>query len=137
MSLSSISTTLRAAVAERDAGRCGYCRLSQVGQVAAFHVDHVEPRSRGGPTSVENLVLQCPHCSLRKSNKVSGTDPDTATHRPLFHPLRQEWAEHFELCADASLRGLTPTGRAIVAALRMNDPIPLTARFHQRRLGLL
>ena len=33
-----------------------------------WHADHVEPHSRGGPTSVANGQLLCPSCNLKKSN---------------------------------------------------------------------
>ena len=40
---------------------------------------------------------------------------------PLFDPRRQSWEEHFGWDHDAThVAGLTPTGRATVAALRLN-----------------
>ena len=128
---------LRALVARRDGGRCRYCGLRQVGQAATFHVDHVVPRSRGGATAINNLVLQCPSCSVRKSNKVDGDDPLTGATVPLFHPLRDQWADHLSVDEDGTCTGLTPTGRATVAALRMNDPLPKTARAFQIMLDLI
>ena len=137
MSLSAIPRRLRAEVADRDAGQCGYCGLRQIGQAATFHVDHIVPRSRGGATSIHNLVLQCPCCSLRKSDKVEAADPETQRRTTLFHPLRDAWADHFAIRPDGSCDGLTPIGRATVDALRMNDPLPRTARAMQVMLGLL
>lgn len=128
MSLSSIPRPLRLLVAERDAGLCRYCGIRQFGQVAVFHVDHVLPRSKGGATTFDNLVLQCPHCSLHKSNKTSAVDPDTGMIAPLFHPLQQAWGEHFEAKNDGTCLGRTPCGRATAKALKMNDSIPKTAR---------
>jgi 5-methylcytosine-specific restriction endonuclease McrA len=136
VSLSAIPPALRVAVQERDRSRCRYCGLRQLGQAATFHVDHVVPRSRGGPTGLANLVLQCPWCSLHKSNKVSGVDPDTGADVPLFHPLENVWPEHFAVNEDATLTGRTPTGRATVAALQMNDPLPRAARALQSMHGL-
>ena len=128
MSLSSIPRALRVAVAERDAGRCRYCGLRQVGQAATFHVDHITPRSRRGKTDLSNLALQCPWCSLHKADKVSGADPETGAVISLFHPLLDDWAEHFELGADGAVSAKTAAGRATIGALRMNDPLPRTAR---------
>lgn len=128
MSLSAIPRPLRAAVAARDLGRCRYCKLHQSGQAAAFHINHSVPRRRGGPTALANLALQCPHCSLRKSDKVDGVDPESGEPAALFQPLRDKWQEHFGLRGNATCVGMTPTGRATVAALRMNDPLPKTAR---------
>ena len=136
MSLSAIPRALRLSVQERDGGRCRYCGLRQLGQAATFHVDHVVPRSRGGPTALANLVLQCPWCSLHKSDKISGTDPDTGDVVPLFHPLENAWPEHFAVRDDATLAGKTPAGRATVAALHMNDPLPRAARTLQAMHGM-
>jgi hypothetical protein len=74
---------------------------------------------------------------LHKSNKVTGVDATTELVVELFHPLRMPWADHFELTDVAECVGLTPFGRATVAALHMNDELPRIARFHQIRLGLL
>jgi len=42
---------------------------------------------------------------------------------PLFHPHRQVWEEHFTWSEDGTeLVGLTPVGRATIAALNMNRP---------------
>ena len=81
MSRSSIPRALRREVQRRDADRCLYCGLLQVGQGATFHVDHVLPRSRGGATSLDNLVLQCPYCSLHKADRTHAKDPIVAEVR--------------------------------------------------------
>lgn len=128
---------MRDLVFMRDGGRCQYCRLAQHGHGATFHIDHVHPRSRGGPTSADNLVLQCPNCSLRKADKIAATDPDTAQSVPLFHPLQQAWDEHFRLQSEGTCVGVTPIGRATVDALQMNATIPRFARACQIMLGLL
>src|SRR6201999_1385800 len=64
--MSDISATLHAEVVLRAGNRCEYCGLSQLGQEAAFHIDHVVPRAEGGPTVASNLALACVSCSLRK-----------------------------------------------------------------------
>lgn len=111
--------------------------MAQVGQGAVFHINHIVPRSKGGSTEEGNLVLQCPYCSLHKSDKVSGPDPVSGEQVDLFHPLTQRWHEHFAMDANGFCRGITPTGRATIEALRMNDPLPRIARAMQVRLGLM
>lgn len=64
--MSDIPAALRDDVVLRAGDRCEYCRLSQAGQEAAFHVDHVVPRVAGGATVLDNLALACVSCSLRK-----------------------------------------------------------------------
>lgn len=137
MSRSSIPPELRAAVFARDGGRCTWCRISQLGHGATFHVDHIRPRSRGGATSIDNLALQCPSCSLHKSDKVEARDPITGELVALFHPLTQAWHDHFRLDQDGACSGLTSVGRASVEALAMNLPIPRFARACQIALGLI
>jgi hypothetical protein len=45
-------------------GRCAYCGdfLSNV-----FHIDHIDPKYRGGKNDVKNLFPACPRCNIRKS----------------------------------------------------------------------
>jgi hypothetical protein len=74
---------------------------------------------------------------LHKSNKTTATDPQTGTTMRLFHPLEQRWTEHFTIDSEGSIIGLSSVGRATSAALRINDPLPRTARAIQLMLGLL
>ena len=137
MSLSAIPKTIRKQVIERDERRCRYCGLAQLGQAAVFHVNHIVPKSRGGLTEEANLALQCPYCSLHKSDKITATDSWNGGTVSLFDPLRQSWDEHFQLNASGVLDGKTPTGRATIEALRMNDALPRIARTVQIALGFL
>src|SRR5689334_23245729 len=93
--MSDISASLREEVVLRAGNRCEYCRLSQVGQEATFHIDHISPRVAGGPTTLENLALACVSCSLRKSAKQTLLDSDTGIEVALFNPRAQVWLEHF------------------------------------------
>lgn len=135
MSLSAIPRILRDEVFRRDGGRCRYCRVLQFGQSAVFHVNHVKPRSKGGPTVAENLVLQCPHCSLRKSDKTQAIDPQTGDSTPLFHPLQHRWDEHFSITSDGTISGKSAIGRATILALGMNELWPKSARALQIAAG--
>lgn len=55
--MSDIPNELRRLVIERAGNRCEYCGLSQIGQEATFHVDHIIPESAGGQTTAENLAM--------------------------------------------------------------------------------
>ena len=88
-----------------------------------FSVEHVEPRSRQGANSLENLAFSCQGCNNHKYTRIEGVDPASGAIVVLFHPRRQLWREHFAWNQDATLvLGLTPTGRATVEALRLNRP---------------
>lgn len=81
------------------------------------------PRSRGGPTSQENLAFSCQGCNNAKYTKVEAVDPVTRERVPLFHPRNQSWEENFTWNEDYTLVvGVTPSGRATVAALDLNRP---------------
>ncbi|KQS17042.1 HNH endonuclease [Frigoribacterium sp. Leaf186] len=54
----------RRGVMRRDAHRCAYCGR------AATTIDHVQPRSRGGADSWENLVACCLKCNNLKSDRT-------------------------------------------------------------------
>jgi hypothetical protein len=99
--------------------RCEYCGLSQAGQEAQFHVDHIHPVADGGATTLENLALACVSCSLRKGARRRAPDPLTGKQAPLFHPRNQSWSDHFQWWG-CRVAGQTPTGRATVDALKMN-----------------
>jgi 5-methylcytosine-specific restriction endonuclease McrA len=51
----------------RDDYTCQYCNLK--GE-RLMTVDHVIPRSRGGPSTWENLVCCCMRCNNRKNNRT-------------------------------------------------------------------
>jgi len=70
----SISGSRRKEIIRRAGNRCEYCQLSQAGQEAAFHIDHIHPVSDGGVTELGNLALACVSCSLRKAAKRHGFD---------------------------------------------------------------
>lgn len=137
MSLSLIPRSIRDLVLARDAGRCTYCGLHQWGQAAVFHIDHILPKSKGGPTAIENLTLQCTHCSLHKSNATHAIDPHSLASVPLFHPIQNHWSDHFQLLASGELTGLTQCGRATIDKLQMNSDLPLAARRLQIQLEIL
>ncbi len=53
----------RRGVFVRDGGRCQYCGDR------AESIDHVVPRSRGGPHTWENVVAACRRCNGRKRDR--------------------------------------------------------------------
>lgn len=129
-----IPANLRRLVIQRAAGRCEYCGLSQQGQEAEFHIDHVVPRASRGETVVENLALACVSCSLHKAARRIAFDPQTNLEVALFHPRQDRWEEHFPW-EDVRLVGLTPTGRATVEALQMNRILILAIRTEEALRG--
>jgi len=107
MTAEHVPATLQRRVCRRAGDRCEYCRLAQAMQEATFHVDHIEPRSAGGPTTLENLALACVSCSLRKGARAVFRDPATGEDSRIFHPRKDEWGAHFDLGVACEILGRT------------------------------
>jgi hypothetical protein len=131
--MTNIPASLRELVIQRAKNRCEYCGISQLGQVATFHIDHIVPVVAGGGTVQENLALACVSCSLRKGARQLVTDPKTGKSVPVFHPRHQQWNEHFAW-NDCQVIGLTVTGRATIQALDLNRAIMIAIRAEEKLL---
>ncbi len=125
---------LKRAVFQRAGGRCEYCGLSQAGQEAQFHVDHIHPLADGGATTLENFALACVSCSLRKGARRTATDPATGKRAALFHPRTQVWSDHFQW-KGCRVGGRTTTGRATVDGLKMNRMLAQAIRAEESLRG--
>jgi len=132
--MAAIPTTLRRLVIQRADDRCEYCGLSQAGQAATFHIDHIIPVVAGGETTADNLALACVSCSLRKAARQRVEDPETGEIVAIFHPRQQSWKDHFRWDG-VQVVGVTATGRATIHALVMNRAIMLAIRAEERLLG--
>lgn len=119
--MQAISRLLRSQVEKRAGHRCEYCQLSNAGQEATFHIDHVVPRIASGPTTIENLALACVSCSLRKGARQTAMDPRSGQILPLFNPRTQRWSDHFRW-DDLRIKARTPIGRVTIQALALNRP---------------
>lgn len=92
--------------------------------------DHIQPQSKGGTTAFENVCLACRSCNEYKSDLTEAKDPLTDKAVPFFNPRTQQWPEYFVWSLDATkVEGITAIGRATVAALRMNNPVIVAARY--------
>jgi hypothetical protein len=129
-----VPASIRRIVTQRAGNRCEYCQLSQAGQEALFHIDHIIPEMDGGLTAPENLALACVSCSLRKGARQTQLDPVTRRLVRLYHPRRQRWTAHFRFDG-FRVTGVTPTGRATVVALNLNRIVMLTIRSEEAFLG--
>ena len=114
----------------RRRNRCGYCLSPGRLILGRLQIEHLVPRAKGGTTEEANLWLSCPLCNNYKGDRTTAIDPETGEIHPLFNPRTQSWPEHFRWSEDGlRIMGLTPTGRATVAALHLaDDPDALTVR---------
>jgi hypothetical protein len=111
-------------VREASRNRCGYCLSPQHLVMGRLELEHIIPVSRGGSSTEENLWLSCSLCNRHKSDRVTAVDPESGELESLFNPREQKWPEHFRWSEDGvRVSGITPVGRATVAALRLDSDI--------------
>ena len=80
--------------------------------------------------------MACFHCNRQKSDKLKAFDEQSLSEVPLFNPRTDSWQEHFIWSTDTlSIIGLTPTGRATVAALAFNRARIINIRAADREIG--
>ncbi len=124
-----IPESLRNRIANADRQRCCYCLTSEANSGIPMTHDHIQPRSKGGETTFENVCLACRSCNEFKADLTEAIDPLIGETVPLFNPRTQKWSDYFAWSLDStSVEGLTPIGRATIVALRMNHPVIVSAR---------
>lgn len=71
----------RNGIYSRDEGLCQYC-LNEVSK-CEFTIDHVRPKSKGGRTEWDNLVLSCKFCNAKKGDKTLLESSMTLNKKPI------------------------------------------------------
>lgn len=74
----------RRAVFARDGHRCQYCGS------AAENIDHVIPRSKGGPHAWDNVVAACRLCNSRKRDRMLEDSGMKLRRKPAV-PRERTW----------------------------------------------
>ncbi len=115
-----MDATTRELFRRRADNRCEYCLLPQAHSELTHHIEHIVAKQHGGGDEVENLALACHRCNLHKGTNLTGVNSLSGQLVSLFHPRRDRWSEHF-LFRGVRIMGITPTGRATVCLLAMND----------------
>ncbi|NOT63345.1 MAG: HNH endonuclease [Acidobacteria bacterium] len=131
-----IPAAIRRAVQAASNGQCAYCRSQPSNSGIPLHFEHILALALGGLNIFANLCLACSPCNLHKGVLTHGLDPLTEMMMPLFHPRQQKWNEHFTWDESGTLIvGLTPTGRATINALQLNNDLLVVARSTWVRAG--
>lgn len=79
----------------RDKMRCQYCGVR--GTQFDLTLDHIQPRSRGGHSGVENLCAACKSCNQRKGDRTpdEARMPLLATPSALRYGLDKAALRHY------------------------------------------
>ena len=132
-----VSRRLRRQIWADAQGRCGDCLCPQSLLPEPLFIEHICPRAGGGETVRENLWLSCWNCNTRKGSRTHARDPLTGRIVSLFNPRTQPWNRHFRwVRGGLEIRGRTPTGRATVEALDLNNELVVAVRAFWIETGL-
>lgn len=124
-------------VAKRATHRCEYCHAPEAIFNFPFEVEHIRPIQQAGEDQPENLALACRSCNLFKSNYLEFEDLETKTVVELYDPRNASWETTFQANpSSGEIVGISASGRATVACLRMNSETQVAARLQWMRLGL-
>ncbi len=85
-----VRTASRIGVLRRDKYECAYCGKQ------AETIDHVVPRSKGGPSDWYNLVACCVHCNHRKGDKSLNQLGWTLPFTPSVPVHSHRWLKDFD-----------------------------------------
>lgn len=108
-----LSNAIVRAVWSKTGGHCWYCGVQLeryhpgagvnhrygllVGRHYFMEIDHAQPASRGGPSSLDNLLPACPRCNAEKNNRtVEEYRQDITRHIngvPKFREKQLRWLE--------------------------------------------
>lgn len=77
----------------RDNHKCVYCGYDRV---ADLTIDHIVPKSRGGPTTYANCVSACRKCNQRKGNRTPEEAMMTLSNPPTM-PVRGIIINYFDV----------------------------------------
>jgi hypothetical protein len=124
-----ISAEVRQWISESDRFRCAYCMTQEAILGMPFEIDHIQPEAEGGTSDESNLCLACPRCNRFKGQRTHALDKVSGEFVALFNPRQQVWQEHFAWQRTGLyLSGITPTGRATIDVLQMNNPFVVHSR---------
>lgn len=84
----------------RDSHKCQYCSVELKRENAT--IDHVIPKSRGGKTIWENVVIACSICNLKKGRNT----PLEARMPLLSKPEAPTWVPNFYIKINANIPGI-------------------------------
>lgn len=97
----SLSKKIRFEVFKRDGFRCAYC--GKTPPTVTLEVDHIEPVSKGGNDSLNNLLTACFDCNRGKSNvqletipQALGDNLDVLKEKRLQMREYKKWVEKID-----------------------------------------
>lgn len=88
-----IPKALRRRVTVQGRRRCAYCLTRENIIGMPMEIDHIIPKSLGGPTEEDNLCLACSLCNNHKNNRTSAIDPQSGFAAQTLSQMREAAGE--------------------------------------------
>lgn len=117
-----VSKRVRFEVFKRDKFTCQYCGCAAPDVI--LHVDHIEPKSKGGSNNPLNLLTSCSSCNSGKGARLLSDESAIQKQKAMLDAL-QERREQIEMMLEwqRGLQGLA------------DDEVAQLAEFVSERLG--
>lgn len=95
----------------RDKGRCQYCS-NRVARAESTY-DHVLPKSKGGKTTWDNIVISCKGCNQKKANRT----PEQAKMALKTKPIRPKSLPNSNIFTLTWDRSMPPSWKDFLASV--------------------
>src|SRR5258706_6248113 len=127
-----------ARVRSRADDRCGYCLSPQHLVLGWLEIEHLIPKAKRGTDDEENLWLTCRLCNNFKGIQTDALHPESGQRVPLVDPRAANDGSTPSVGATmgSTIVGMTPSGRATVIALQLNNMIAVMVRLQWIAAGL-
>ena len=89
-----ISKKTRFEVFKRDAFTCQYCGATPPD--AVLEIDHIQPVSKGGTSSINNLLAACFSCNRGKSDRLLDVAPESLQTKAEILQEKREQLKAYE-----------------------------------------
>ena len=94
MAREALSKKTRFDVFKRDAFCCQYCGATPPD--AVLEVDHIQPVSKGGTNSIDNLLTACFSCNRGKSDRLLDVAPESLQSKAEILQEKREQLKAYE-----------------------------------------
>lgn len=139
-----ISKATRFEVFKRDKFTCQYCGESAPDVI--LHVDHIDPKSKGGSNNITNLITACASCNLGKSDKKLSDESAVKKSKAQLDALQErrnqiemmaEWQRQLAKANDDMVNAVCQIWESYTNGVTINEQGRITIRKIIRRFGFL
>jgi hypothetical protein len=137
-----LTKKVRFEVFKRDSFTCQYCGRGAPDVV--LHVDHIQPKSKGGTDDLLNLVTSCIDCNQGKKARLLSDDAAISVRKKQLGLLQQrreqlemlmQWHKSLLTIDDQAITGLCDYWSSLVVGYTINDTGTQFLRKWYKRFG--